>query len=392
MAKKVLTLIKLQVPGGAANPAPPVGPALGQHGVNIMEFCKAFNAQTQDQNGRIIPVEITVFEDRSFTFITKTPPAAVLIKEAAGIEKGSGEPNREKVAQLTMDQVRQIAETKLAGPERARRRPGREDHRRHRALDGRGGEGLMAQARQALPRAVRARSTASAQYAPREAIQLVKELAVDQVRRDRRGPHPHRPERPPRRRAAARHDRVPERPRQGRDDRRLRQGRQGARGRGGRRRRRRRRGPGRADPGRLDRLRRGDRDAGHDAGRRPPGPRARAVRARCRTRRSARSRWTSPRPSRQSKAGRVEYRTDRTAIVHLAIGKASFDEQALLENYATLIDEIVRAKPAAAKGRYLRTITLATTMGPGVRVDPSDPHARRSPAPTTRPRRRPTAA
>jgi large subunit ribosomal protein L11 len=113
MAKKVLTLIKLQVPGGSANPAPPVGPALGQHGVNIMEFCKAFNAQTQDQNGRITPVEITVFEDRSFTFITKTPPAAVLIKEAAGIAKGSGEPNREKVATLTMAQVRQIAETKL---------------------------------------------------------------------------------------------------------------------------------------------------------------------------------------------------------------------------------------------------------------------------------------
>jgi large subunit ribosomal protein L11 len=113
MAKKVLTLIKLQVPGGAANPAPPVGPALGQHGVNIMEFCKAFNAQTQDQNGRIIPVEITVFEDRSFTFITKTPPAAVLIKEAAGIDKGSGEPNRSKVAKISQAQVRQIAEAKL---------------------------------------------------------------------------------------------------------------------------------------------------------------------------------------------------------------------------------------------------------------------------------------
>ena len=113
MAKKILTLIKLQVPGGQANPAPPVGPALGQHGVNIMEFCKAFNAQTQDQNGRIIPVEITVFEDRSFTFITKTPPAAVLIKEAAGIAKGSPEPNREKVARISRDQVRQIAETKL---------------------------------------------------------------------------------------------------------------------------------------------------------------------------------------------------------------------------------------------------------------------------------------
>src|ERR671917_980128 len=115
MAKKVLTLIKLQVPAGAANPAPPVGPALGQHGVNIMEFCKAFNAQTQDQagGGTIIPVEITVFDDRSFTFITKTPPAAVLIKQAIGIDKGSGEPNREKVARITQDQVREIAERKM---------------------------------------------------------------------------------------------------------------------------------------------------------------------------------------------------------------------------------------------------------------------------------------
>ena len=113
MARKVLTEIKLQVPAGAANPAPPVGPALGQHGVNIMEFCKAFNAQTAQENGRIIPVEITVFEDRSFAFITKTPPAAVLIKEALRLEKGSGEPNREKVGRLTRDQVRQIAETKM---------------------------------------------------------------------------------------------------------------------------------------------------------------------------------------------------------------------------------------------------------------------------------------
>jgi large subunit ribosomal protein L11 len=113
VAKKVLTIIKLQIPGGQANPAPPVGPALGQHGVNIMEFCKAFNAQTAQQQGRITPVEITVFEDRSFTFITKTPPAAVLIKEALGIEKGSGEPNRAKVGKLTQDQLRSIAATKL---------------------------------------------------------------------------------------------------------------------------------------------------------------------------------------------------------------------------------------------------------------------------------------
>src|SRR5919206_2052434 len=114
MAKKVLKVIKLQIPAGQANPAPPVGPALGQHGVNIMEFCKAFNAQTQGPNaGRITPVEITVFEDRSFTFITKTPPAAVLIKEALNLSSGSGEPNRNKVGRLTRDQIRQIAETKL---------------------------------------------------------------------------------------------------------------------------------------------------------------------------------------------------------------------------------------------------------------------------------------
>jgi large subunit ribosomal protein L11 len=106
-------MIKLQIPAGAANPAPPVGPALGQHGVNIMEFCKAFNAQTQGDAGTIIPVEITVFEDRSFTFITKTPPAAVLIKQAIGLEKGSAEPHRDKVGTISRDQVRQIAETKL---------------------------------------------------------------------------------------------------------------------------------------------------------------------------------------------------------------------------------------------------------------------------------------
>jgi large subunit ribosomal protein L11 len=113
MARKVLTMIKLQIPAGAANPAPPVGPALGQHGVNIMEFCKAFNAQTQQDAGTIIPVEITVYEDRSFTFITKTPPAAVLIRQAIGVEKGSGEPHREKVGTISRDQVREIAETKL---------------------------------------------------------------------------------------------------------------------------------------------------------------------------------------------------------------------------------------------------------------------------------------
>ena len=113
MAKKVLSQIKLQAVGGQASPAPPVGPALGQHGINIMEFCKAFNAQTQAGNGTITPVEVTVYEDRSFTFITKTPPAAVLIKQAANVEKGSGEPHREKVGRITQAQLREIAEKKL---------------------------------------------------------------------------------------------------------------------------------------------------------------------------------------------------------------------------------------------------------------------------------------
>ena len=113
MAKKVVGQIKLQIPGGQANPAPPVGPALGQRGVNIMEFCKAFNAKTQDQKGMVIPVIITVYSDRSFTFITKTPPASILLLKAAKIEKGSGEPNKTKVGKVTRKQVEEIAKLKM---------------------------------------------------------------------------------------------------------------------------------------------------------------------------------------------------------------------------------------------------------------------------------------
>ena len=113
MAKKVIGLVKLQIPGGQANPSPPVGPALGQHGVNIMEFCKAFNAQTKNQEGTIIPVLITIYADRSISFVTKTPPAAVLLIKAAGIIKGSGVPNRNKVGQVSQAQVREIAQLKF---------------------------------------------------------------------------------------------------------------------------------------------------------------------------------------------------------------------------------------------------------------------------------------
>jgi len=113
MAKKVVTQVKLQISAGQANPSPPVGPALGQHGVNIMEFCKQFNAKTADKSGLVIPVIITIFSDRSFTFILKTPPASILLVKAAGLEKGSGEPNRNKVGKVTKEQVRKIAETKM---------------------------------------------------------------------------------------------------------------------------------------------------------------------------------------------------------------------------------------------------------------------------------------
>ena len=133
--KKVAGFIKLQIQAGQATPAPPVGPALGQHGVNIMEFVKAYNAATEAQRGNVIPVEITVYEDRSFTFVTKTPPAAELIKKAAGVAKGSGEPHKTKVAKLSATRSsRSPAED--GRPQRQRRGDGGEDHRRHRPLDG----------------------------------------------------------------------------------------------------------------------------------------------------------------------------------------------------------------------------------------------------------------
>ena len=186
MARKVLTIIKLQIPGGQANPAPPVGPALGQHGVNIMEFCKAFNAQTADQNGRITPVEITVFEDRSFTFITKTPPAAVLIKEALEPREGLGraEPSegREALAGAAAPDRRDEARR----PEREGRRPGDAGHRRDCAVDGSGGGRPDGSATASATEARGARSIASAPTTPLEAIRLLKGARGGEVRRDGR--------------------------------------------------------------------------------------------------------------------------------------------------------------------------------------------------------------
>ena len=134
--KKVQAIVKLQIPAGKANPSPPVGPALGQHGVNIMEFCKGFNAQTGSQEGLILPVVVTIYQDRSFTFVVKTPPAAVLLKRAAGIAKASAVPHKDKIGKVTRQQVREIAQTKLVDLNTDNDRLRHADHRRHRAQHG----------------------------------------------------------------------------------------------------------------------------------------------------------------------------------------------------------------------------------------------------------------
>ena len=226
MAKKVLTLIKLQIPGGQANPAPPVGPALGQHGVNIMEFCKAFNAQTAHENGRITPVEITVFEDRSFTFITKTPPAAVLIKEALELEKGSAEPNRTKVGTPLAGAAAVDRRDEDARSERPRRRRRRCSSSPARPARWAWRWSVMADTRQALRERPRADRPRAALHAAR-GRPAAQGLRRREVRRDGRGALPPRPQRPPRRPAAPRHADAAARHRTGDARRRLRRGREG---------------------------------------------------------------------------------------------------------------------------------------------------------------------
>src|ERR671910_81453 len=250
MAKKVLTTIKLQAPGGQASPAPPVGPALGQHGINIMEFVKSFNAQTGGDMGTTIPVVITVYEDRSFTFVTKTPPAAVLIRQAIGIEKGSGEPNRTKVGTISKNQVRAIAEKAGADYVGA-------DDLAKRIQD----EGFT-------------------------------DFDV----------------------AIATPDMMPV-------------------------------------VGRLGRI------LGSQG--KMPNPKVGTVTMDVR------------KAVEESKAGKVEYRTDRTAIVHMTLGKTSFPDEQLVENFQAVIEELNRAKPSAAKGKYLRSVIMASTQGPGIKIDPS---------------------
>src|SRR6185312_12239975 len=329
MAKKVLTLIKLQIPGGQANPAPPVGPALGQHGVNIMEFCKAFNAQTQQENGRITPVEITVYEDRSFDFITKTPPAAVLIKEALRVEKGSGEPNREKVGRLTRDQIRSIAETKM--PDLNARDGGRD-----RPMSQHGKN----------YRAARAEIDREQLYSPAEAIRLLKSwpekkfdetievhfnlgLNVRHAEQQLRGTLmlPHGTGRESKVAVFADGDKAREAQEAGADV------------------------VGTAD------LAKQIEDGFDDFDVAIATPDQMGVVGKLGRILGPRGKMPNPKTGtvtmdvgkavQEAKAGKLEYRTDRGANVHVALGKKSFDERQLAENYAALLDEIMRAKPAA---------------------------------------------
>ena len=373
MAKKVLTLIKLQIPAGAANPAPPVGPALGQHGVNIMEFCKAFNTRTQADAGTIIPVEITVYEDRSFDFITKTPPAAVLIREALGIDKGSGEPNREKVGTLTAAQCRAIAERKMPDLN---------------ANDLDAASKIIAGTARSMGVTSRGRRLDVPQRGKRYREAIEQSTAPMPTRRPRRSSWSSTP-------TSTKFDETVEvHLRLGVNVRHAEEQLRGTL----------------ALPNGLGKSITVAVFADGDAARAATEAGADFVGAQDLADRVNEG-WTDfdvaiatpalmgpvvsklgrilgpqgkmPNPKvgtvtddvgkavSEAKAGKVEYRTDRQAIVHLTIGKTSFDERALLENYAAVIDEIVRAKPAAAKGRYLLSITLATSMGPGVRVDSS---------------------
>ena len=368
MAKKVLTTIKLQAPGGQASPAPPVGPALGQHGINIMEFVKAFNAQTANDMGTTIPVVITVYEDRSFTFVTKTPPAAVLIRQAIGIEKGSGEPNRNKVGTITERAGARDRREEARRPQRERRRPGREDHRRHRALDGRRGGGYGSRGKTYLD--AREKVDRDHEYPPAEAVKLVKELkrakfdesveihvrtglnvrhADEQLRGTIALPHGLGKE--VKIAVFARGDKAKEAEEAGADV-----------------------------VGAEDLAERIQNDGFTDFDIAIATPDMMPVVGRLGRILGPQGKMPNPKVGtvtmdvgkavEESKAGKVEYRTDRTAIVHMTVGKTSFDDSALLENYQAVIEELIRAKPSAAKGKYLRTIVMASTQGPGIKVDP----------------------
>ena len=395
--KKVAAVVKIQIPAGQATPAPPVGTALGPHGVAIMDFCKAYNAQTEAQRGTIVPVEITVFEDRSFTFITKTPPTPVLLREAARLEKGSQTPGRESVGSVTCQAGRGDRGDQDARPQRQRHRGGEEAGGRDRSVHGprggltdhqRGNE-RTTPAREDLARASVTRQSREPDMAKGkkhsdatkrfdrdnlhtvpEAIDLVKSLA-----------------------SAGFDESVELAVRLG------------------------------VDPRKADQMVRGTVALPSGTGKDirvavfangPAAEEARAAGADIvgaedlaaqveggmldfdlaiatpdlmplvgRLGRVLGPRGLMPNPKtgtvtadvgkavEEFKGGKVEYRTDRYGNVHVPVGKASFERDALITNLRAVLDEVNRAKPASSKGRYIKRITISSTMGPGIKVDPN---------------------
>ncbi|SHT34095.1 50S ribosomal protein L1 [Mycobacteroides abscessus subsp. abscessus] len=411
--KKVVGLIKLQIKAGEANPAPPVGPALGQHGVNIMEFCKAYNAATESQRGNVIPVEISVYEDRSFTFALKTPPAAKLLLKAAGVPKGSGEPHKTKVAKVSWDQVREIAETKKEdlnandidaaakiSPAPRARWGSRSSSRRlighqeksnntnfqwegplrpaaFEALHPRGSSQTTTPLIDWIPMSKNSKAYREAAekvdreklYTPLEATKLAKEtsskkydatvevamrLGVDPRKADQmvRGTVnlPHGTGKTARVIVFAVGDKAEAAAAAGADV------------------------VGSDDL--IERIQGGWVD--FDAAIATPDQMAKVGRIA----RVLGPRGLMPNPKTGTvtpdvakavtdiKGGKINFRVDKHSNLHLIIGKASFDAEKLTENYGAVLDEILRAKPSSAKGRYLKKVVVSTTTGPGIQVDP----------------------
>ncbi len=361
MAKPIAAVVKLQVPAGQATPAPPVGTALGPHGVNIMEFVKQFNAKTAQAQGMVTPVEVTIYKDRSFTFITKTPPAAVLLKKEAGIEKGSPTSNRQKVG-------KQDRRDQAARSQRQRRRGGDADGGGHRPLDGPRGGGLM-RAPGKRYRAALATLEPRKLYSPREAVEKVKaaayakfdesvdiavRLGVDPKHADQivRGTVslPHGTGKKIRVLVIAQGEKAKEAEAAGADF---------------------------VGIEYVQKIKDGwlDTDVivatpdvmgqlgplGKVLGPRGlmPNPKAGTVT------------MDVARAVKELKAGKIEFRVDKSGIVHAAVGKKSFPAESLEQNLQTFMEAIVRAKPAAAKGHYIRSVTVSSTMGPGVPLDPA---------------------
>ncbi len=371
--KKILTVVKLQIAAGQATPAPPVGTALGPHGINIMEFCKQYNAATESQRGTIIPAEITIYEDRSFTFITKTPPAAVLIKQKQPDQGRNDQPLEGARDRRAED----------AGPERQRRQRRDEDHRGHRPVDGSHRHGVIGVAWEASEARRRPQEERMAgkkyaealqkvdrtkQYSVQEAVGLVKELAkrkfdesvdvairlgVDPRKADQmvRGTVslPHGTGKSVRVAVFAAGPSAEEAREAGADI-----------------------------IGAKDLADRIEKENFLDFDAAVATPDLMPVVGRLGKVLGPRGLMPNPktgtvttdvgRAVREIKAGKVEYRVDKSANVHVPIGKSSFEQGALAENLQTVLDEVRRAKPASSKGRYIKGVTVSSTMGPGVRV------------------------